>query len=124
MFLIFVYHFKANPGFNPWTNFDFRGSSSNNLHDVHRHISSAKYPRLFLNSKKEIIYLDKLLKISEEKLVVHQILVCFHEQLNDEFVLHFLFRVLASENLQVLINSSFYIIQKPNEAYFNVFILC
>ena len=57
---------------------------------------------LDINSKEEIITFDKILSISYEQLVINQLHIYFYEETNNEFVLYFLFKILANNDITVV----------------------
>ena len=115
------------PKCEPYKIFDLRELNSNELKQVNRKISSAKYSVLFLNSKKEFVLLDKIINELNEKLDVYNIIIYFDEYTNEELVLLFLFRILSNKNFQVAFNIPVKCILRVLvylTHYINVFILC
>ena len=62
---------------------------------------------LDINSKEEIITFDKILSISYEQLVINQLHIYFDEDTKNEFVLHFLFKILANDSITVVLTFFF-----------------
>ena len=91
----------------PTTVFDLRKLSSNQLQYFRPIISMDNTSLLNINSKAEIITLDNLLSSSNEELVINKLRIYFDEDMNNEFVLHFLFKILANDNITVVLTYFF-----------------
>ena len=85
------------------TVFDLRNLNSNQLQDFRTKISMDDTSLLNIDSKAEIITLDKLLNLSNEQLVINEMHIYLNEDTNDEFVLYFLFKILAKDNFTVVL---------------------
>ena len=85
------------------TVFDLRKLNQNQLQDFRTKISMDDTSLLNINSKAEIITLDKLISFSNDELVINELHIFFDEDTNNEFVLHFLFKILANDSITVVL---------------------